>query len=145
MNKIPRRRFIRNSLLATAAFKAWPLVAQPAAQSRIIGANDDIRYAVVGFNGRGKNHIEALSKVKGTRLVALCDVDSAVLGKELQKATEGGAKVEGYTDFRRLLENEDIDAVTFATPHHWHALGAIWAVQAGKDVYVEKPASHNVS
>jgi predicted dehydrogenase len=144
MNKIPRRRFIRNSLLATAAFKAWPLVAQPAAQSRIIGANDDIRYAVVGFNGRGKNHIEALSKVKGTRLVALCDVDSAVLGKELQKATEGGAKVEGYTDFRRLLENEDIDAVTFATPHLWHALGAIWAVQAGKDVYVEKPASHNV-
>src|SRR5208282_1931352 len=59
-------------------------------------------------------------------------------------ATAGGEQVEGYSDLRKLLENQDIDAVTFATPHHWHALGAIWAVQAGKDVYVEKPASHNV-
>jgi predicted dehydrogenase len=144
MNKIPRRQFIRNSLLAAAAFKAWPLAAQSSVQSRVIGANDDIRYAIVGLNGRGKNHIEAMSQVKGTRLVALCDVDSAVLGKELQQAAAGGEKVEGYADIRRLLENKDIDAVTFATPHHWHALGAIWAVQAGKDVYVEKPASHNV-
>ena len=95
MNKIPRRRFIRNSLLAAAAFKAWPLVAQSSVKARIIGANGDIRYAVVGFNGRGKNHIEEFGKMKGTRLVALCDVDSAVLGKELQKANDGGAKVEG--------------------------------------------------
>jgi predicted dehydrogenase len=144
MNKIPRRRFIRNSLLAAAALKAWPLAAQSSAKPRIIGANDDIRCAVVGFNGRGKSHIEAFSTMKGTRLVALCDVDSAVLGKELQKATDAGQKVEGYTDIRKLLENKDIDAVSFATPHHWHALGAIWAAQAGKDVYVEKPASHEI-
>ena len=144
MNKTPRRQFIRNSLLATAAFKAWPLLAQSSAKSRVIGANGDIRCAVVGFNGRGKSHIEAFSTMKGTRLVALCDVDSAVLGREFQKATDAGAKVEGYTDIRKLLEDKDIDAVTFATPHHWHALGAIWAAQAGKDVYVEKPASHNV-
>jgi predicted dehydrogenase len=144
MNKIPRRQFIRNSLLAAAAFKTWPLAAQSSAKPRIIGANEDVRCAVVGFNGRGKSHIEAFSAMKGARLVALCDVDSAVLGKELQKATDGGAKVEGYTDIRKLLENKDIDVVTFATPHHWHAPGAIWAVQAGKDVYVEKPASHNV-
>jgi predicted dehydrogenase len=144
MNKIHRRQFIRNSLLAAAAFKAWPLAAQSSVKSRIIGANDDIRCAVVGFNGRGKSHIEAFGTMKGTRLVALCDVDSAVLGKELQKATDAGEKVEGYTDIRKLLENKDIDVVTFATPHHWHALGAIWAAQAGKDVYVEKPASHNI-
>src|ERR1022692_405998 len=144
MNKIPRRRFIRSSLLAAAAFKAWPLIAQSSVKSRIIGANDDIRYAVIGFNGRGTSHIEGLAKIKGTRLVALCDVDSTVLEKELKKATGGGEKVEGYTDIRKLLENKDIDVVTFATPHHWHALGSIWAVQAGKDVYVEKPASHNV-
>ena len=144
MNKIHRRQFIRNSLLATAAFKTWPLIAQSSVKSRIIGANDDIRCAVVGFNGRGKSHIEAFSTMKGARLVALCDVDSAVLGKELQKANDAGGKVEGYTDVRKLLENKDIDVVTFATPHHWHATGAIWAVQAGKDVYVEKPASHNV-
>ena len=144
MNKIPRRCFIRNSLLAAAAFKAWPLIAQTSVKSRVIGANEDIRCAVVGLNGRGKNHIEALTKLKGVRLVALCDVDKAVLEKELSGVTSGGEKVEGYTDIRKLLENKEIDAVTFATPHHWHALGAIWAAQAGKDVYVEKPASHNV-
>jgi predicted dehydrogenase len=144
MKSIPRRKFIRNSLLAAAAFKAWPLMAQSSVKSRVIGANDDIRVAVVGFNGRGKNHIEAFSAMKGARLVALCDVDSVVLGKELQKATDAGGKIEGYTDIRKLLENKDIDVVTIATPHHWHALGAIWAAQAGKDVYVEKPASHDV-
>jgi predicted dehydrogenase len=144
MNKIPRRRFIRNSLLAAAAFKAWPLAAQSSVKSRIIGANGDIRCAVVGLNGRGKNHIEAFSTMKGVRLVALCDVDSAVLDRESQKATANGAQIQGYTGIRKLLENKDIDVVTFATPHHWHALGAIWAAQAGKDVYVEKPASHNV-
>ena len=144
MNKIPRRQFIRNSLLAAAAFKAWPLIAQSSVKSQVIGANGDIRCAVVGFNSRGKSHIEGMGKIPGTRLVALCDVDSAVLGKEVQKANDAGQKVEGYTDIRKLLENKDIDAVTFATPHHWHALGAIWSAQAGKDVYVEKPASHNV-
>src|SRR3954465_924893 len=116
MNKIPRRQFIRNSLLAAAAFKAWPLGAQTSPTSRVVGANGDIRVAVVGFNGRGKNHIEAFSKMKGARLVALCDVDSAVLGKELQKTTDAGQRIEGYTDIRKLLENKDIDAVTFATP-----------------------------
>jgi predicted dehydrogenase len=144
MNKIPRRKFIRNSLLAAAAFKAWPLAAETSPKARVIGANGDIRCAVVGLNGRGKNHIEAFSKMKGVRLVALCDVDSAVLGKELKKANDAGGTVEGYADVRKLLENKDIDAVSFATPHHWHALGAIWAAQAGKDVYVEKPASHGI-
>ena len=144
MNKISRRRFLRNSLLTAAAVKAWPLAAQTSVNARVIGANDDIRYAVVGFNGRGKDHIKSLGALPGTRLVALCDVDRTVLGKELQKANDSSAKVTGYTDIRKLLENPDIDAVTFATPHHWHALGAIWAAQAGKDVYVEKPASHDV-
>jgi predicted dehydrogenase len=143
MNKIPRRKFIRNSLLAAAAFKAWPLVAQ-SPKARVIGANGDIRCAVVGFNGRGKNHIEAYSTMKGARLVALCDVDSAVLGKEVQKANDAGGNVKSYTDVRELLEDKDIDVVSFATPHHWHALGAVWAAQAGKDVYVEKPASHGI-
>jgi predicted dehydrogenase len=144
MTKIPRRRFIRNSLLAAAAFKVWPVVAQSSTNSPILGANGDIRCAVVGLNGRGKDHIKSFSSLKGVRLVALCDADSDVLNKELQKATASGAKIDGYTDIRKLLENKDIDVVSFATPHHWHALGAIWAAQAGKDVYVEKPASHNV-
>jgi len=144
MNKIPRRRFIRNSLMAAAAFKALPLLAQSSARLKPIGANGDIRYAIVGLNGRGKNHIEDMGKIPGTRLVALCDVDSAVLARELQKVKDAGGQAEGHSDFREILANKDIDAITFATPHHWHALGAIWAVQAGKDVYIEKPASHNV-
>jgi predicted dehydrogenase len=144
MNKISRRHFIRNSLLTAAALKSWPLIAQTNTNSRVLGANGDIRYAVVGFNGRGGEHINGLAKVPGTRLVALCDVDSAVLEKELSKVTANGEQVQGYTDIRKLLENKNIDAVTFATPNHWHALGSIWAIQAGKDVYVEKPVSHNV-
>jgi len=144
MQNISRRRFIRNSLLTAAALKSWPLIAQTNTNARIPGANGDIRYAVVGFNGRGAEHISALAKVPGTRLVALCDVDTAVLAKELTKVTASGAQVQGYTDLRKLLENKDIDAVTFAVPNHWHALASIWAVQAGKDVYVEKPVSHNV-
>ncbi len=144
MNKIPRRKFIRTSLAAAAALNSWSLFAQNSTKSHIIGANDDIRCAVVGLNGRGKEHIKALSQLKGVRIVALCDVDSVVLGKELQKLSDAGGKAEGYDDIRKVLENKDIDAVTLATPHHWHALGAIWAAQAGKDVYVEKPATHNV-
>src|SRR3954462_15037016 len=144
MNKISRRRFVRNSLLTAAALKAWPMIAQTSTRSRVMGANGDIRYAVVGFNSRGTEHINGMAKVPGTRLVALCDVDSAVLQKELTKVTVNGQQVQGYTDIRKLLENKDIDAVTFATPNHWHSLGSIWAVQAGKDVYVEKPVSHNV-
>src|SRR5439155_10350283 len=102
---------------------------------------------VVGFNtghGRGQSHIEGLRKLKGTRLVALCDVDRDVLDKEVKKCQDRGDQVEGYTDIRKLLENKNIDVVTFATPNHWHALGSIWAIQAGKDVYVEKPVCHNV-
>lgn len=141
---LSRRRFLRNSLLTAAALKSWPLIAQSNTNARVLGANGDIRYAVVGFNGRGGEHINALGKIPGTRLVALCDVDTAVLEKELAKVTANGAQVQSYTDIRKLLENKDIDAVTFAVPNHWHALGSIWAVQAGKDVYVEKPVSHNV-
>src|SRR6185295_1495831 len=120
------------------------VTAQASATTQVIGSNSDIRYAVVGFNGRGRNHLQELPEVKGTRLVALCDVDSNVLDKELKKCETAGQKVEGYTDIRKLLENKDIDVVTFATPNHWHSLGSICAVQAGKDVYVEKPVSHNV-
>src|SRR5438045_9328863 len=85
-----------------------------------------------------------MSEQKGARLVALCDVDRDILHREVKHAADLGEQVKGYTDIRKLLENKDIDVVTFATPNHWHALGAIWAIQAGKDVYLEKPVSHNV-
>ena len=117
--------------------------------SRVIGANDEVRIAVVGFHGQGGSHISSIEglRKKGdrVRIVALCDVDSEVLGAGVKKYQDANEKVEGYSDIRRLLENPDIDALSIATPNHWHALGTIWAVQAGKDVYVEKPVSHNVS
>jgi predicted dehydrogenase len=152
MNKLDRRSFLKTSLLTTASLSVLPAFAAEQEGARgampafspVPGANGDIRFAVVGFNGRGQSHLEGLRKAKGTRLVALCDVDSNVLGKEVQKCKDQGEQVVGYTDIRKLLEDKNINVVSFATPNHWHALGAIWAMQAGKDVYVEKPVSHNV-
>lgn len=137
LSPVSRRAFLKTSSIAMAgaalSARSWGQVA---------GANGDVRVAVVGLNGRGRNHLQSLSRVKGVRVVALCDVDTAVLDKV--KPTVNGGDVKTFTDLRRLLESPDIDAVTIATPNHWHALQAIWAVQAGKDVYVEKPVSHNV-
>ena len=153
MNKLDRRSFLKSSLLATASLSLFPAGgagqntarrAQAPAAQRVIGANTDIRFAVVGFGGRGMNHIEELRAIIGTRMVALCDVDSTILNREVRKYRDLGEQIEGYTDVRKLLENREVDVVSFATPNHWHALGAIWAMQAGKDVYVEKPVSHNV-
>ena len=138
MKTFSRRSFLKSSLVATASAVVWPgLVGN--ARARVVGANEDIRYAVVGFNGRGKDHLKEMSEVKGTRLVALCDADRDVLNRELKLCENRGENVKGYTDVRQLLDNKDIDVVTFATPNHWHSLDAIWAIQAGKDVYVEKP------
>lgn len=134
--KMNRRKFIYGAtagVTAALSAKSWSQVAR---------ANSDIRVAVVGFNGRGGDHISNFRKAKGARLTALCDADHQVLGKEMNK--DGNATITPYTDIRRLLENKDIDVVSIATPNHWHALASIWAVQAGKDVYVEKPVSHNV-
>src|SRR5690606_28335598 len=114
-----------------------------AAESSVIGANDEIRIAVIGFRGRGKDHISGINKLreKGhkVRITALCDVDSDVLARGAAEFEKRGEKVETYVDTRDLLESKNVDAVTIATPNHWHALGAIWAIQAGKDVYLEKP------
>ncbi len=153
MNKLDRRGFLKSSLLTAASLSLFPALgaetgkkrkARTPVASQATGANSDIRFAVVGFNGRGMSHIQGFREVKGTRMVALCDVDQHLLDREVKKYRDLGEKIEAYTDVRKLLENKDIDVVSFATPNHWHALGAIWAMQAGKDVYVEKPVSHNV-
>ncbi|MEO6034768.1 MAG: Gfo/Idh/MocA family oxidoreductase, partial [Verrucomicrobiota bacterium] len=140
MNPINRRSFLKNSFLTTAALS---LPAHSWAQVR--GANDDIRVAIIGFNGQGKSDLEEFRKVPGVRVVALCDVDSAVLEFQAAKFRDRNEPLATYTDVRKLLENKDIDAISTATPNHWHALISIWAIQAGKDVYVQKPVSHNVS
>jgi len=141
MNKMNRRSFLQTSLAASAAL-SLPARVRAAAD----GANGDIRVAVVGFHGRGEAHISGYlgMKDKGVRIVALCDVDTAVLDKGVAQLKAKGQEVTPYQDIRKLLENKDIDAISIAMPNHWHALGGIWALQAGKDLYVEKPISHNV-
>src|SRR3982751_5631107 len=134
---LSRRTFLKTSAIAAAGAtlpaKAW---------GKVLGANADIRVAVIGMNGRGQNHIQSLQRIQGVRIVALCDPDTAVLDRTQPKVNGGDVKT--YTDIRELLASKDIDAVSIATPNHWHSLAAIWALQAGKDVYVEKPVSHNV-
>ncbi len=139
MKNINRRSFLKHTALTATALgltaRSWAQVA---------GANSDVRIAVIGFNGRGQDHIKGFNNTKGVRITAFCDVDKNVLDKEVAKSKAKGEEVEGYSDVRKLLESKNFDAVSIATPNHWHALGAIWAIQAGKDVYVEKPVSHNV-
>jgi len=136
MKNVTRRTFLKTSALAAAG-----AALAPRSWSRVIGANGDVRVAVVGLNGRGQTHLEYLAGVPGARVVAVCDVDTAVLARTIKRVGPG---VRTYTDVRELLAAPDVDAITIATPNHWHALMGIWACQAGKDAYVEKPVSHNV-
>ncbi len=136
-----RRSFLKQS--AAASTGVFYIAKTSWAQK---SPGDTMNVAVIGFGGRGKSHIGGYKGLKneGVRIAALCDVDSNVLGKEVAAFDKDKQKVTGYTDLRKLLENKDIDAVSIATPNHWHALASIWAIQAGKDVYVEKPVSHCV-
>ena len=157
MNEISRRKFIQQSGVTAAAIGVGIL-----GRGTVLGAdgpNDTIRAAVIGVKGRGRSHIEELRRLPKVEVVALCDIDENELrnaardmepkptkdkdGKEIPPPPF--RKPELFTDVRKLLESKDIDVVGIATPNHWHSLAAIWACQAGKDVYVEKPCSHNVS
>jgi predicted dehydrogenase len=139
MKAMTRRNFLKTSAVAGAA-----LTLSPRSWAQVTGANEDIRIAVVGFNGRGRTHLQEFGNMSGVRVTALCDVDKSVLEGEADKFKKAGKQVETYVDLRRLLESKNVDAISIATPNHWHALGAIWSIQAGKDVYLEKPVSHNV-
>jgi len=142
MGKINRREFVKKTSTATAAASLAATMIGPKTWA---GANDKIRAACVGIRGQGRSHIRGLQRVPGVEVVALCDVDESVISESLKDFEDKGwKKPKTYTDIRKLLENKNIDVVSFATPNHWHALGTIWACQAGKDVYVEKPASHNI-
>jgi predicted dehydrogenase len=113
--------------------------------SALASASDRVRVACIGVRGRGTVHIERYARMPNVEVAALCDVDRSVLDHALQSVEKAsGRRPAGYTDFRKLLEDRSIDAVSIATPNHWHSLQAIWACQAGKDVYVEKPCSHTV-
>ena len=110
-----------------------------------VSANDKIRVAVLGVNGRGKDHIQGYMGLPDAEVALLCDPDRNVLeGAAKAFETKYGKKVETAADLRKVYERKDIDAVSVATPNHWHSLAVIWACQAGKDAYVEKPGSHNI-
>lgn len=127
-----RRIFLMGSLAA-------PLV--HAARS----PNDKIRVVTLGVNGRGKDHIKGFMGQKDAEIVGLCDPDGDLVGKRAEEfQTTYGKKIKTYKDLRQVYADKDVDAVSIATPNHWHSLAAIWACQAGKDVYVEKPGSHNI-
>ena len=134
---LSRRRFIQNSSLLAGTFAIGA--------ARGASPNGDVRVAVVGINSRGMKLIEDVIRTEGASLVALCDVDSAVLNKQAAKVeTDHGIKADKVQSYRNLLERPDIDAVALATPNHQHAIQTIWACEAGKDVYVEKPVCHTI-
>lgn len=138
MTSFKRRDFIRSSAGAAAAgtlgFNMTRYAGSP---------NDTIRVAVVGLRGQGKSHTGSYLKMPNVEIAALCDVDEAQFAGHLKPIEAAGkTKPKIYKDVRKLLEDKSIDAISVATPNHWHSLIGIWACQAGKDVYLEKPCSH---
>src|SRR2546427_11483704 len=130
-----RRHFLTSSTLAGAQL----------ATHSMASANDTVRVACVGVRGQGGAHIKAYSAMPNIETAAVCDVDESVLNMRLNEIENPGKKrPAGFTDIRKLLEDKSIDAISIATPNHWHSLIGIWACQAGKDVYCEKPCSHNI-
>jgi predicted dehydrogenase len=138
---VTRRDFLKTAARTTASAGAFSGITFLTRPERVFGANDRVRVAVCGLKSRGKNHVDAFSRVPNVEIAALCDVDDTVLNR---RRAEVGGRPQTFTDVRRLLEDQSIDAISIAAPNHWHALMAIWACQAGKDVYVEKPCSHNL-
>lgn len=144
MSNLTRRHFLQSTGTSAAALGLAPAMSS----NPLWQPNNELRVACVGVRGRGSNHIQGLSRLKDVRVVAVVDVDKDVLAREQKKFAKGKhgdtTEVDVYTDLRKVLDRDDIDAISVATPNHWHALQAIWACQAGKDVYLEKPVSHNI-
>jgi predicted dehydrogenase len=151
MKPIPRRSFLQGSMAAglTLGMPRLMLGAAPGSGS----PNDAVNVAVIGLGsttavggvgGRGHQLIGGLRETPGARIVALCDADQAHLDRELEAARKHGEKVTAYHDPRQVFDDKSVDAVVIALPNHWHALATVWACQAGKDVYVEKPFSYDL-
>jgi len=139
MSHLSRRNFLKAAGLTTGAVLLAP-------GARVLGANDDVRVAVLGLGGKGSAHTKEFHALDGVRVVAVCDPDSALVERRVADFEKQfpGEKVQGFTDFRKVLESKDVDAVVIATCNHWHSLLTIYACQAGKDVYVEKPVCHTI-
>ncbi|MEO5600393.1 MAG: Gfo/Idh/MocA family oxidoreductase [Cyclobacteriaceae bacterium] len=143
-----RREFIKKSIMGTAGIAIGGMGLSAKSYASIIGSNERINIAVIGIRGQGKTHIDRWCNLKTSRnivLKTLCDTDEENFAPQAQTVLDKtGTKVVTQWDMRKVFDDKEIDAVSFAVPNHWHALGTIWACQAGKHVYVEKPASHNI-
>jgi len=153
MKSTSRRKFLKESIAAGGAAASLSLLnpkqtqAQNAVSTgKIIGANDRIRVALIGCGGQGSGDLRAMLRIKNIECVALCDVDDTQSAKTLLAVTDQYSQQPSLVtrDFRKVLEQKDIDAVIIGTPDHWHALPTVMACQTGKDVYVEKPLSISI-
>jgi predicted dehydrogenase len=152
MRFLNRRQFLHDSSTLAATLAGAGLLggaAEAAAEkkeARKEDTNDRLHVAVVGVHGRGMSHVEGFANKNNCIVTTICDADEAVIGPAMKAVEKAQGKAPKYEqDLRKLVEDKSIDIITIATPNHWHALAAIWALQHGKDVYVEKPVSHNVS
>ena len=146
MMKRTRREFLEDSMFAAAAASVAGASTQVFAEEKqSSSANEKLSVAVVGVRGRGGSHISAFAGRKDTEITYVCDADEGVGQGRAAQIDKRQRKPKFEKDIRKVLEDKSVDIVTIATPNHWHSLIAIWAMQAGKDVYVEKPVSHNVS
>jgi len=144
MSRLNRRQFIGRSLTA-AGVGAGFAIGGTKSSGRVIGANDTVRIGVAGLNGRGEEHVRQFAGMKGVEVTYLIDPDTRTFAKRLDQIKALGASTpKTIQDVRRALDDPNLDALSIAAPNHWHALLTVWGCQAGKDVYVEKPCSHNV-
>ena len=137
-----RRSFLKTGSLGLSATAAGLLVPTSlwAKPRGILGANNSLRLGLIGCNGMGFSNLSAFMQQPDVEVVALCDVDPSVLERrQAEVLASGRTKPEGYSDYRKLLERQDIDAVIIGTPDHWHCRQLLDAIDAGKDVYCEKP------
>ena len=143
-SEISRRDFLKNSARTGAGLAALSGITFITKPERVFGANDRVRVAVCGIHAQGFEHVKMYAKIPNAEIAAVCDVDENVLRERLATMDKMGIpKPKTYIDVRKVMDDKSIDAISIATPNHWHSLIAIWGCQAGKDVYVEKPCSHN--
>jgi predicted dehydrogenase len=144
MSRHNRREFLKRATVAGFAAATFT-ISGTKSSGKVLGANDRVRVAVAGINGRGYSHLSEYAGMKNVEVAYLVDPDSRLFASRSAAVNKrGGNTPRCVQNIRTVLDDKEIDAVSIATPNHWHSLMAIWSCQAGKDVYVEKPCSHNI-
>jgi predicted dehydrogenase len=143
MSKSNRREFLKKSAVGTAGLMMSSPIGRNGFSKNV--SDDQVNIAVVGIRSRGAQHYRQFLKIPNVHVTTICDIDERLFPKAIKEIEDKtGKKPNTVVDFRRILDDKNVDAVAIATPDHWHALQSIWACQAGKDVYVEKPISYTI-